>query len=123
MTRGKPRDPSKERLWRQHLARWQASQLSIRAYCRREELSEAAFHFWRRTLQQRDRRAAATAPTTAPPQATPAVFLPLTVQPESGTATPWCEIVLANGRCLRLFAPPPLERLAALLTTLEGTPG
>ena len=36
--------------WRRLLARQRASGLSIRAFCRREQVGEATFHHWRRTL-------------------------------------------------------------------------
>jgi transposase-like protein len=57
MPKGHPRDPRKERYWRQLLQRWQRSGLSIRAFCNRQGCSEASFHAWRRTLAQRDRPA------------------------------------------------------------------
>lgn len=48
------RDVAKEQGWREVLARHLASGLSVREFCRRESLSESAFHSWRRTIAQRD---------------------------------------------------------------------
>lgn len=38
--------------WRRLLARQRASGLSIKAFCRREQVGEASFHHWRRTLAE-----------------------------------------------------------------------
>jgi transposase-like protein len=57
------RDPRRERLWREAMAGWQGSGLSVRQYCRRRQLSESAFYFWRRELQ---RRAVQRVPSTSP---------------------------------------------------------
>jgi hypothetical protein len=111
MSRGRPPDPRKEQFWRDHLHRWQSSGLAIRAYCRRHHLAEASFHAWRRTLARRERR---RPPTTAVPAVS---FVPLTIIPEP-TAPP-LELVLANGRCLRIPAAFPPERLPAVLAVLE----
>lgn len=98
MRRGCPRDPRKEQFWRDHVQRWSASGLRIRAYCRRYGLAEASFHAWRRTLAARDRAAATAA------------------------AAP-VELVLPNGWLLRLpagFAPDSLRAVLALVP--EGPP-
>jgi hypothetical protein len=47
------RDPDKERFWREAVAGWRRSGQTIRAYCREQQLSEASFHAWRRTLAER----------------------------------------------------------------------
>ena len=39
------RDLAKERYWRAVLARQAASGLNVRAFCRREQIAESAFHF------------------------------------------------------------------------------
>jgi hypothetical protein len=38
------RDGSKEQFWRQVLARWQTSGLTVRAYCETHSLSQASFY-------------------------------------------------------------------------------
>lgn len=74
----KQRDPERERSWRTTMAAWQASGLSIRAFCGQRRLAETAFHHWRRELRQRD----------AKPLARSAVspFVPLTVIPAATLA-------------------------------------
>jgi transposase-like protein len=69
------RDPVRERLWRKHVAGWQAGGLSIRAYCRQHDLAETAFRSWRQELRRRD----AATPTSPPPR--PA-FAPVVVVPD-----------------------------------------
>jgi hypothetical protein len=117
MSTGKPRDPSKERLWRRMLRQWQRSDLSIHAFCVEHSLPEPSFHAWRRTIQQRDDANRA--------------FLPVRViseqesetdarhvthqhqQPEAGL-----ELVLGSGRVLRIgpaFDAPTLRRLLSVL--------
>jgi transposase len=52
----KQRDRQREQLWRETMTAWQASGLSVRQYCRRHDLAEPSFYYWRRELQQRDAR-------------------------------------------------------------------
>ena len=48
------RDARHEGLWRKRLAKHAASGPGVRAFCRREMLSEASFYGWRRTIRNRD---------------------------------------------------------------------
>jgi hypothetical protein len=48
------RDPVRERVWRERVASWQASGLTIRQFCARRGLAESAFQHWRRELRERD---------------------------------------------------------------------
>ena len=112
MARGQPRDPRKERFWRDHLRRWHASGLNVRDYCARHRLAEPSFYGWRRILAERDPQHRETVE--------PAVtFVPVEVQPDRPRPTGVCELVLANGRLLRM--PPDIEprRLRDLLAVLE----
>ena len=54
MANNKNRASEKESFWRLALEEFQGSGLSVRAFCRREGLSEPSFFSWRRTLQERD---------------------------------------------------------------------
>lgn len=115
MSQGQPRDPRKEQFWRDHLQRWQQSGLTIRAYCRRHHLSEPSFYGWRRTLAQRDH----DRPTPREPAP---LFLPVHLEPEPVASPASLELVLPNGRLLRIPAAFPADRLRALLTLLEEKP-
>ena len=117
MPHGQPRDPRKEQFWRDILSRWPDSGLTIRAYCRRHRLSEASFYAWRRELGQRDEQAQSAADAAA------VTFAPLTVHAApSGTAEPSVEVILANGRRLRVPVGVAAGVVRDLLTVLEETP-
>jgi transposase len=100
------RDLGREPRWRRVLARWRRSGLSVRAFCRAEGISEPSFYLWRRKLDQADHKKPA--------------FLPVQVVTEEAKqpATRDIEIVLPNGRCLRVgpgFDPHTLVTLVDLL--------
>ena len=100
------REPGREPHWRRVLARWRRSGLSVRAFCRAEGISEPSFYVWRRKLDQDEHKKPA--------------FLPVHVVTEEAKppATRDIEIVLANGRCLRVgpgFDPHTLVTLVDLL--------
>jgi hypothetical protein len=112
MPHGKPRDPGKEQHWRHLIDQWQSSGLSVRAFCLRQRLAIPSFYAWRRTLRQRDGSACPVTP--------PVTFLPVHVRHDDCDAPPPLELVLANGRRLRI--PPGFDpnALRALLAVLEG---
>ncbi len=59
MARSK-RSVEKEAFWRLVLNEHAASWLSIKAFCKRETVSEASFYFWRRELEIRDEQSGQT---------------------------------------------------------------
>ena len=91
--------------WRRILTRWKQSGLPVRAFCRAENVNEPRFYWWRRELQRRD-------------QVKPA-FLPVHVLAEEAKSLAGgIEVVLANGRSLRVgvgFDPQTLVQVVALL--------
>ena len=107
------RDIGREPYWRMALARWRRSGLSVRAFCQAEGLGEPNFYWWRRKLEQADRQKPA--------------FVPVQVvadpDPVAPPAAGGIEVVLANGRCLRVapgFDPYTLVKLVALLEAEEA---
>ena len=50
----RPGAEDRERFWRKAISKRERSGLTIRAFCEREELTESAYHFWRRELLKRD---------------------------------------------------------------------
>ena len=107
MTQRKPRDLRKERQWRQWLRDWRTSGLSVRAFCRLRGLSEPSFYAWRRSLQQR--------PATT--------FVPVRVVADQAPAPSSCfELVLANGRTVRVAPGFEAAALRQLLAVLEEVP-
>ncbi len=101
-------DLGRHSYWRQVLARWRRSGLSVRVFCRAEGINEPQFYWWRRKLSQ-----------PKPKEPAPA-FVPVHVvhEPAADLETRSIEVVLANGRCLRVgpgFDPRTLVTLVDLL--------
>jgi len=116
MPQGKPRDPHKERHWRQLIEQWQRSGLTVGAFCQCHRLAVSSFYAWRRTIVQRDRL---TLPSPTPE---PVTFLPVHVRHDEAPTQPPLDLVLADGRCLRIphgFDPAHLRRV---LRALEDSP-
>lgn len=49
------RDKEKEKFWRQEIAEWQVSGLSVTEFCRRRNIPDGSFRSWRREISIRDR--------------------------------------------------------------------
>jgi transposase-like protein len=108
--------------WRQRLERQAASGLSIVAFCRKEGVSQATFHAWKRKLRD---------PLSARPESRKAVtarcspkrraaapkhsrdFLQLPVL--AARPSPWIELTLADGTLVRV----PQQNTAALVSVLR----
>jgi transposase-like protein len=102
------RDPGREAFWRQTLANFRKSGLSVREFCRREKLHESAFYAWRRTIRERGPKHG-----RKPPAFVPLVF------GEVHTAAS-ITLELRGGRSLHLSESFPVERLASLVLALEA---
>lgn len=111
MPQGKPLDSHKVQRWRQLIERWQHSGLSVRAFCQRHQLATPSFYNWRRRLRQYD--GLANHETSA------AAFLPIHVRPDDTDTRASVELVLANGRCLRIPRGFDAAHLREVLRTLE----
>jgi transposase-like protein len=113
MSSGRPRDLKRERTWRRHFERQEASGLSVRDYCCRHDLTESAFYVWRRVIRERDQDSARPAP----------VFVPVTVvdRPTRSTGSA-INIILADGRRVRVCPGCDRELLATVLAVVEGRP-
>src|SRR5579884_903256 len=101
--------PVTEQRWLAIVSRQQCSGQSVREFCRRQRLSEPSFYLWRRVLRQRGRLDAREAAAPA--------FVKLTVA-TAPAARPAIELVLADGRVLRVppgFDPALLRQLLRLL--------
>ena len=105
------RDAMKERRWRDLVKRQVGSRLSVREFCKREQIAEAAFYAWRRTIEERDEARGARRKSPA--------FVPAVV-----TSDPPREesivIELSGGRTLRLPGAISVERVAELVAALEA---
>lgn len=99
-------DHALEKLWRDRLDRFRRNGLSVRAFCARERLHESSFYFWKRQLAARDAQAKLSAPA----------FVPVRVIP---SPPPPLEVVLADGRLVRILPGFDPAALRAVLAALE----
>ena len=105
------RNGEREQRWRDVVARFAASGLSVRAFCQRERVPESAFYAWRRTLQQRDLEATRAA----------SAFLPVVIQqPGRATDSETC-VELPGGVTIRVGEATSIERVAALVRALQSS--
>jgi hypothetical protein len=109
MVHGRARDERKERQWRHWIGEWQTSGLSVRAFCDRRGLTVASFYAWRRVLERRAAEKAAFVPVQVVADAVPAQASAL-------------EVVLADGRMVRVAPGFDVATLLQLLAVLESRP-
>lgn len=100
------RDPAKEASWRGALQRFISSGLSVREFCRREQLTESSFYAWRRTISERN--------ATRSPEP---VFVPALITP---THEPALALELPGGCVLHFAGPTAAEQLADLILALQA---
>ena len=107
-------DAEKARYWQRTISEAARSGMSIRAFCRQRRLRESQFYWWQRKL-----RAGREAGTTPLPSgnARPASFA--LVSDESGATDVGIELVLGDGRKLRIRRGVDEETLRAVLSALE----
>jgi len=114
----KNRSGEREAYWRDVVARFRSSGLSVRAFCRREKLVETAFYFWRRTLADRDGGSVTKRrPTSKRALAAPA-FVPLTIRREALPPTAGMSLELPGGGVLRFGDSMPTARIVEVIRAL-----
>ena len=97
----------REQFWRDLIERQQHSGQSIREFCDWEGVSQPSFYSWRRRLQS------ANGKPRSP-------FVPVQVQTEGPAAAPGqIEIVLEDGRCIRVGPGVDRQTLEDVLAVLE----
>lgn len=101
-------DPAKEAYWRKVLKRFAASGLSVREFCKREQLTESQFYAWRRTIDERD-----DTRTSGP------AFVPAVVTEEAARESS-IAVALPSGCVLRFSGPMAIEQLADLVIALQS---
>ena len=99
----------REQFWQGVIREQRTSGLSISAFCRKREVSEASFFSWRRRLTQRDQNDTATK------------FVPLKLDTLAMTTRPGCEVVLPDG--CRIIVPIQCDAnwLREILEALQGS--
>jgi len=111
-------DSGKERHWLQVIRSWQRSQRSVRDFCGRRGLSEPSFYAWRRVLRERGLVGdnAAEAAAAVPTFVSVAVDGIAELGDAEGSAI---DVIVAQGRALRVRAGFDAELLRQLLRVLE----
>lgn len=125
MAKGTTRDRQREERWRAIMREHARSGMSIRGFCRKSNLRETAFYFWRRELQrrkaeQKQRRPRRRADQAQQAAAVPA-FVSVRVEEPKDAAEPAAriEIVLSGGRRVHVVAPVDRQALADVLAVLR----
>jgi len=117
MARGTGRDSGRRAHWRTIINSHERSGLTVREFCRRREIPESAFYFWRRRLRdQGDRHTTGTAGEAAE-------FVAVNLLDEdSAPVAGRIEIELPGGR--RVVLTPPVDRqsLADVVAVLVAMP-
>lgn len=108
-------DAEKARYWQRTISEAARSGMSIRAFCRQRRLRESQFYWWQRKLRA-GREAAGTTPQPSG-NGRPASFA--LVSDESGATDVGIELVLGDGRKLRIRRGVDEETLRAVLASLE----
>lgn len=118
----------REAEWRDTLRRWRESGLNGRAFCQRERFAESLFYYWRREIARRDLGLSATsgngkskAKRARPVTKSGGRFVPLEVCRVELNQAP-LEVVLTDGRRVRIGSDFDAGVLKKLLTVLEPAP-
>ena len=109
------RDLDKEQFWRAKLTQQEASDLNVREFCRKPQLSEGNFYSWRREIQKRDQQSQNGSPEVDSSSKTQLIPLRFT----AGELESTIEIVLPNRTQLRLTGGVCEASLATVLRVLE----
>ena len=102
---------NRESYWRLLISRWKRSGLSVRAFCRAEGVNEPKFYWWRRELLRRDQ---------PQPASKPAFLAVRVVDDKPEPPALGVEVVLANGRSVRVTAGFDPQTLLRVVELLEG---
>ena len=129
MANGRDRDRRREAYWRRIVREQRGSGRTVRDFCRKSNLRESAFHFWRRELERRDAEQEqrqgprkARTPESRRTQRAP-TFVPVRLaEPIPPVASGRIEIELSGGRRVHLVAPVNRQALTEVLAVLEGRP-
>ena len=110
---GRRQDQAKAQFWQGMIREGARSGVSIREFCRRRKLEVAQFYWWRRRLKQSREPG-----TMGRPAAAGRASFAL-VSEEPGTTDAGLELVLGDGRRLRIHRGVEEATLRAVLAALE----
>ena len=119
-TDGTTKKTSRRPFWQKHVRAWYQSGLTQADYCRRHQLSVAAFGWWKRQLQDKPKPRRRSPGTKRPQRRRPTTVQFVEVQrgPDVNTSAEAAvyEVLLSHGRAIRIghdFDPDVLKRLIA----------
>jgi hypothetical protein len=99
--------------WQKHISQWSESSLTQAEYCRRNELSAAAFHWWKRHLRKKS--------NTQKDSSTPMQFVEVQCIPTAHTVRgETYEILLSQGRAIRVCRDFDTDVLKRLIAAVES---
>jgi transposase-like protein len=101
--------------WRQAVAAFESSGLSVREFCRQRGLHERRFYTWRKSLGLSPVDARPTAPVSGAPPVPG--FVPVRLVADTAA-----EVVLPNGLTVRLPVSSDPAHVARLVAALRGAP-
>lgn len=139
-----PRDPVKEAFWRGVFQEWEVSGIGQKAFCDRRGLKLTTFEYWRKEISRRDAETKSGDTSTSPSSSTKASPAPVSpptpgstmsagspskgngqkpvLMPVRVIARATLEVVLANGRVIRVPDGVDPNHLRAVLAVAEETP-
>lgn len=114
-----PRDAAKESRWREQVQAQAQSGLSVRAYCRQQQLSEPSFYAWRKELARRDqeRQALEHQPSAPTPARAPSVRVARATRPT------FTEVILSSSAAVSSAAVSPIEIILTAGQRIVVAPG
>ena len=110
---GTKRDVKKERYWERAIREAVRSEVSIREFCRQRKLNVSQFYWWQRRLKETRTAQKGTADVEATSFAL--------VSEERGAIAAGIELILNDGRRLRIGKGVDEETLRAVLAVMEST--
>jgi hypothetical protein len=119
MSKEQQRDREKERFWRDVIAEAARSGVSIREFCRKRKLKESQFYWWQRVLKDRrqERMLRRRGKSRAAGDGSQASFA--LVSDEGGALDAGIELVLGDGRRIRIGKGVDEETLRTVLAAVE----
>ena len=111
-------DAAKQNRWLELIRRWQRSQITVREFCQRHQVSEASFFSWRRVLRERGLLDEPRTSRTATASADAPAFVKLTTLDTRPAGSP-IELVLNHRRLLRVWTGFDADVLLELIRLLE----
>ncbi len=125
MSNSKQSNVEREQFWRLVFEEHASSQMSVRAFCRRESLSEPSFYSWRRKIHRRDSIAPPTnqtsKPTSGAPKSSHGLIPVHVIEEQHQAAGHTIEIVAPGNVVVRVQEGCSTEALARVLTAVRET--